>query len=523
VSRKGFIYRRAGTSCWWVAYYDEKGKRRQVSSRNEDEAFARRFLASLERKVAAAQSAGIDLEELTVEKYAERWLKDRELRGVSSWKDDRGRLAHALPVIGKKPLDAVRPGDLRAFMAELRAGGKLAPRSVRHVYATLRVMFSDALAEELIRATPCILKERRGEIPKKRDKNPKWRDTAVFSREEVAQLISDPRIPGDRRTIYALLFLGGMRLGELAARTWSDWDETARPLTRLSVDTSYNRKENRIKDVKTERPRKVPVHPVLAQVLGAWRAEGWAAEFGRSPSPEDWIVPSRTGRNLRDPVVLERLHADLATLGLRTRRTHDTRRTFVSLGLGDGALRDILRWISHGPAGDQLGDYTSLPWESLCEQVLKLKLVTPELQPPPGKEKAPKVQDLGGFIGVPKAGFEAEQDEASSTSAASLDTSFSVDAPVASHPWGTQTQAGCNSVTDPAELLDVVRAWAALPTKAERLRSPLLPAVERFFASAIALEADPSGCERRALLDGFTVSPPWDLLRLPEGQSGSIH
>lgn len=520
MSRKGFIYRRAGTSCWWVTYYDEKGKRRQASSRNKDEAFARRFLASLERKVSAARSAGIDLEELTVAKYAERWLKDRELRGVAAWKDDKGRLAHALPVLGPKPIEDVKPADIRAFMAELRAQGELAPRTVRHVYATLRVMFSDAVAEELIRATPCNLKERRGEIPKKQDADLSWREGAVFERSEVERLISDQRIPADRRTVYALLFLGGLRIGEVAARTWADWDERAEPLTRLAVRTSYNRKQKRVKGVKTDRPRDVPVHPVLERMLAEWREHGWRELMKREPKAEDLLVPSRTGINLRDPVVHERLQADLKLLGLRPRRVHDARRTFISLALADGARRDILRWVSHGPEGDIVSAYTSLPWDALCAEVVKLRLVTVQLQSPPGKEKAPKVQGLGGSIGVPRAGFEADQCEASRTPQTTSTPQFQADA-LCDGPQGyVQTRADCNSVT---EALEAVRAWAALPTRLERLRSPLLPVVERFFASPLAAEADPSGCERLALLGGGAVSPPWELLALRQVPTDQIH
>jgi hypothetical protein len=65
---------------------------------------------------------------------------------------------------------------------------------------------------------------------------------------------------------------------------------------------------------------------------------------------------------------------DLRTLGFRTRRTPDARRTFVSLSLADGARRDILRWITHGPEGDIMSLYTTLPWTALCEEFAKLNI-----------------------------------------------------------------------------------------------------------------------------------------------------
>ena len=53
---------------------------------------------------------------------------------------------------------------------------------------------------------------------------------------------------------------------------------------------------------------------------------------------------------------------------------HDARRSFVSLSLADGARRDILRWVTHGPEGDIVSLYTTLPWATLCEEVSKLNV-----------------------------------------------------------------------------------------------------------------------------------------------------
>ena len=58
--------------------------------------------------------------------------------------------------------------------------------------------------------------------------------------------------------------------------------------------------------------------------------------MGRAPEPDDLIVPSR-------------------------RR------------------KDILRWITHGPEGDIVDLYTTLPWHTLCEEVARLKI---DLAPP---------------------------------------------------------------------------------------------------------------------------------------------
>jgi len=65
-------------------------------------------------------------------------------------------------------------------------------------------------------------------------------------------------------------------------------------------------------------------------------------------------------------------------LGLRRRRGHDLRRTFITLAQVDGARRDLLESVTHGPRGDIVSVYTSFPWPALCEEVGKLKITLRE-------------------------------------------------------------------------------------------------------------------------------------------------
>lgn len=117
-------------------------------------------------------------------------------------------------------------------------GELMAPRTVRHVYGTLHTMLHDGVVDELISANPCVL--RRGELPKKIDQDPTWRDGAVFTRDEAEQLISGSRVPEHRRVWNALLFLGGLRFGEAAALRWRHYDATVEPLGRLNVAGSWD-------------------------------------------------------------------------------------------------------------------------------------------------------------------------------------------------------------------------------------------------------------------------------------------
>src|SRR5713226_2465102 len=343
------------------------------------ESKAGKLLEAIERRIQATASLGeAALGPFTVKRYLVRWIEDRRVRNVASAGDDEARLQrHALPELGELFLTEVRPSHIRTLVRSLKAKvgpekQQLAPRTVRHVYGVLHRMFEDAVADELIESNPCSIK--RGELPAKIDKDPTWRGGAVFTREEVEQLISDKRIPEDRRVFYAIAFLGGLRTGEVSALRFRACDASLEPLGRLLVSASFDTRTRLEKSVKTGKPREAPIHPTLARVLAAWKLGGWERMMGRAPRPDDILVPKQDGRNRDAHFVLYWFRNDCEVLGLRQRRQYDSRRTFISLAQADGARKDILRWITHGPDGDIVSVYTTLPWNALCEEVAKLRI-----------------------------------------------------------------------------------------------------------------------------------------------------
>jgi integrase len=392
----GSVFKRGDSKFWWVAFKDLDGKWRNVSSEETDEQQAKRFLKILERKVQAEFEAGITIDSgpMTVARYAERWIADRKKRGISSANDDETRLSHAIPMIGSLKLDEVRPKHIRDLVRDLMSATKkdeetgakvarFAPRTIRHIYGVTRVMFNDAVADELLDISPCVLRERRRELPKKQDADPAWRKSAIYSRTEVERLISEPSLLLVRRVLYGSLFLTGMRISELVARRWRDYDAVVGPLGKLHVHSAYVLKIKREKPTKTGVTREVPVHPTLAKLWAAWRLHGWREWMGRDPEDNDLIIPSQMlprANRVRfegffsSTVAWEWLRKDCAELGFAPRRVHDTRRTFISIGRADGASKDLLTWVSHGAEGDQVGDYTTFPWPELCAEVAKLRI-----------------------------------------------------------------------------------------------------------------------------------------------------
>lgn len=347
----------------------------------ENRKAAEKLLRGVREKMLAQEAAlGGSGGPATVRAWARRWFEDRERQGLTRVDEDRAKLdTHVFPVLGDLLLEDVRPRHLVEVVTTLQSAG-YAPRTVRNIYFLAKAMFRDAQVAELVPLgeTPAILTRR--QLGKMRDKDPAWRSGAQFTREEMEALISDDRVPLDRRVMYAMLGLGMVRHGEAAGLRWRSYAPDMEPLGRLEISTSYDDGET-----KTETPRPMPVHPTLAAMLGEWRLTGWPAAFGRRPGPDDIILPvvaeeKRKGRkkavgSMRDRhYTWKRAQKDLDALGLRRRRVHDLRRTGITLARGDGADRDILRRGTHAPPRDVMELYTSVEWAKLCAEVAKLRV-----------------------------------------------------------------------------------------------------------------------------------------------------
>ena len=152
-----------------------------------------------------------------------------------------------------------------------------------NVYSVVKALFRGARIDDLVVSDPCILTAR--QLGKLRDKDLGWRAEAVFTRGELLTLLTDPRIPDDRRMLYGLMGVGMMRTGEACGLRWRHVDLKATPLGRLTIVNSYDHDTT-----KTEAERWMPVNLALAVLFDAWKAL-WPEHFGRAQTPDDLVLP----------------------------------------------------------------------------------------------------------------------------------------------------------------------------------------------------------------------------------------
>ncbi len=384
---KGYIRPRRAKKLEAVLQVGERRVTKALGLDVGQEAEAERILAAALEELRAAPPATAAAAG-TVREYGDRWIADRKARGKLEYVHEESHLKYFLyPSLGSKPLAAISDVVLLDWARGLEkargpSGKTPSPKYIRKITATVRALFKEAVRRHVLERSPCIWEET--DLPEL-EANARVVG-AGFELEDVRRLVYDPRIPEDRRTLYALEFLTGMRTGEAAARRWEDWEPVYRgELGRLVAATSYNTRHRILKSTKTRVEKWIPVHPALAELLAAWKVDGWPRRCGRDPKPEDLIVPAAGGKPRNNSYSWRCFRDDLRTLGIAHQRHYESRSTFINLAEGAGASPEDVHRLTHASLGEAKDLYRRVPqqWPRLCAAVRCIALgpVSPSVSP----------------------------------------------------------------------------------------------------------------------------------------------
>jgi len=434
-----FVYRRKDGRFWWMCWTDANGVHR-ASSRTEDEAEAQALAAEIEGQARGGRIRHATRDALSVERFYEKtWLPLRQRTRPWAWKADRIAMErHFLPHFGSRAIAELANDqgevELLDWLVGLREhrskrdGTAIAPRTIRNVASAIRVFFADAAERKVLKRNPTLGWNAQRHLPPIEDKERGWREHAGFSLEQVVALTTDPRIPEDRRVLYALRFLGGPRPGEAANARWAHLDCTRRPLWRLTLEASFNSPMRLEKSTKTGATLHIPIHPVLQTLLQRWWEAGWAAFMGRRPEPNDLIVPREDGLQRLVSGSYKQFQFDLETLGFPVQRQYESRSTFRNLALTADASEFHLNLITH-PKPKRASDYYTrleMQWPGMCAAVQAIPAAAWSgalAAPPAGEvtvgvtvtvtekgtenEKPPTIGQLSGVTVEREKGFES--------------------------------------------------------------------------------------------------------------------
>ena len=258
----------------------------------------------------------------------------RDLDVLAAWSASRGT-------------DAVRALDadgLRAFVADEHRRG-LSPKSLQRRLSACRSFYGWLLKRGEIGTSP-VAQLRAPKAPRKLPD--------VLDADEAAQLVEVPTdVPlGLRdRALLELFYSSGLRLSELCALRWRDFDAGGDDASGGMVTVLG----------KGSRQRRVPVGSFARKALAAWRAE----QGGSEASP---VFPGRGGGPITPRAVQYRIRQLAVKQGLfKPVHPHMLRHSFASHILeSSGDLRGVQELLGHADISTtQI--YTHLDFQHLAK------------------------------------------------------------------------------------------------------------------------------------------------------------
>jgi integrase len=368
--------RKSGTVYYVVNYFAGRQRWERVGL---DRLEAERRDAAMKREIA--RGVYVPKGAPTVGGFAKDWFRTRTNRTVSHEQSlFDNHIARRCPWFTALRLLDVRAMHVARLVAEVKApyigfdearrssrAGKivqLSPKSADLAFGVVRIMFRDARILEKMTRNPFE------QLPRETFRF-RTRRRVPYTAAEVRALTTNDRIAPVARMLSWLLFFTGMRLGEACGRRFRDWDRVPKPLGSLNVCSQWDGQPLKTEKTIGDAPRLVPVHHELARALDEWRSVGFEREFGRPPTPDDFIIPCRAHRLgcYTRSAAYKLFRRACEAAGVIAHSVHSARHTFISLARRDGADKGWLRRVTHNDKGDVFDQYVGSEWDPMCEAV----------------------------------------------------------------------------------------------------------------------------------------------------------
>jgi integrase len=259
---------------------------------------------------------------------------------------------HLAPCLGHRPLVALSPADVQAFLNAKSASG-LSPRTVAYLRGVLRGALGHAERMDLVNRNVARL-ARPPRIPR--------RPVSPLSAEQARAFLA--AIRGDRLEALYLVALGvGLRQGEILGLRWADVDLEAGTLT---VRHALARIEGQLVLVepKSATSRRVVRLPAFVRdALVAHRVRQAHESLPLRPEPGDvfaeLVFTTTLGTPLDGISVTRRFQRILVAAGLPRQRFHDLRHACASLLLAQGVpARVVMETLGHSEISLTLNTYS---------------------------------------------------------------------------------------------------------------------------------------------------------------------
>ena len=311
------------TGCWEVRTYykDILGNRKQKTKRG----FAKKSKAlDWERSFKLQQDNDLNM---SFEDFYKIYLEDISARIKENSTNSKVIVVEKkiLPFFGKKPINSIKPADVRKWQTELlnmrkSNGEKYSPTYIKTIHALLSAIFNHAVDFYGLSSNPA---RKAGTIGKE-----ELKEMLFWTQDEYQQFIEQIADKPQFYYAFEMLYWTGIRCGELLALTTEDIDFENK---KLRINKSYQRIKGKdvITDPKTRKSNRIIIMP---DFLVEEMEEYTKGLYGYKLDDRIFQI-SKTS-----------LHNELARgsklAGLQKIRVHDLRHSHVSLliQLGYSAL-----------------------------------------------------------------------------------------------------------------------------------------------------------------------------------------
>jgi integrase len=278
---------------------------------------------------------------LTVGEWCDSWLAGYGTRRASTVRQARVHIAQIQTAFGDRPLAAVRPSDVRAWTAKLKADGT-ADSYVYALHNRVSQLMSDAVHDGLLIRSPCS----------RRTAPPAGRPRPYVATTEQVFALRDAFAEHQRPAVLVGAF-AGLRTAEVVGLRVIDLD-----LDDLAICPSQQARGLELKTAMSKTP--VPIPAELADELAA-SIEKFGGEYvvtdGLKGPSSTWAIERATRAAKRKVPELPEAF-----------RFHDLRHYFASLLIASGLdVKTVQHRLRHGSATTTLNTYSHL-WPDRDEQ-----------------------------------------------------------------------------------------------------------------------------------------------------------
>lgn len=137
---------------WRARYRDAAGK--EHARHFDRKVDGERWLTSVEHSKLVGNYVDPGAGKVTFRTFAEEWRAIQIHRAGTATSVEQQLRLHVYPVIGDRPIGAIRQSEIQALVRRL--GEKLAPATVEVVYGRVVAVFRSAVRDRIITSTPCV-------------------------------------------------------------------------------------------------------------------------------------------------------------------------------------------------------------------------------------------------------------------------------------------------------------------------------------------------------------------------------